>query len=389
MWDYLNAKFSDVNGEGCDYTIVRLSDGYTTDVHYQNWVRRIYICNDGYTGPYGDGAGGLECRRNPYVPVAKPPICPDCTVGNPIDITSADKVLTVEDIPNVDGLGFRRTYHSFPRSFSEGQPASLGEAWSSDHGQLLRLTPGDGPFAAKIHMVRPDGVLFLFMKSDTTGLWTSEQDDRRRSLTEITLLGGDPGYLLTLSDGTREFYDASGKHLETRSTSGQILTYEYDANGRLTKVINLAGRYIEFEYNELKRLRRVTSSSGQTVQYTYNANKILETANFGGYLEKYLYTSRSSVHSYLARVEDGDGNEITSYTYAQGDPASRRELVASIGTRLTTRVTIGAASSRRHPLAQQPTIGFDSIAAAEWSIALKTRALVARRQTGPSCTMPI
>jgi len=325
LWDYSGAKFSDVNGEGCDYVIRRLSDGYTTSVHYQNWTRREYFCSNGYTGPYGDGVGGRECRRHPYVPVAKPPICPSCVVGNPIDLAAADKVLTVEDIAMIDGLGFSRTYQSLPRSFSEGQPASLGLAWSSDHAQMLRFTPSDGVYAARISLVRPDGAVFLFMKSDTSGLWISEQDVLRHSLTETVLPSGAPGYLLTLSDGSREFYTTSGVHLETHAVSGNVLVYEYDSSGRLQKVRNQKGRYIEFTYNSNKRLQRVTSSSGQVVEYAYNANKILESVNYGDYIEKYLYTSFSGVNSYLVRIEDGSGNEITSYTYdpySQGRPAS-------------------------------------------------------------------
>ncbi|MEJ7746429.1 MAG: RHS repeat-associated core domain-containing protein [Luteimonas sp.] len=163
------------------------------------------------------------------------------------------------------------------------------------------------------------------MKSDTSGLWISEQDALRDTLAELTLASGNPGYLLTLSNGSRETYDATGMHLETQEISGDTLFYEYDSNRRLQKVRNQSGRFLEFVYNSSKRLERVTSSSGQTVNYTYNANRILESANYGGYLEKYLYTSFSSVHSYLVRVEDGGGNEISSYTYdvySQGRPTS-------------------------------------------------------------------
>ncbi|MEJ7746430.1 MAG: hypothetical protein WKF61_06695 [Luteimonas sp.] len=92
---YLNAAFSDVNGEGCDYDLYRHPSGeFLGRVHNQNWVNRVYICSNGYNGPSGDGSGGLVCARHPLLPVVKPPICPDCVVGNPIDIAAADKVLT-------------------------------------------------------------------------------------------------------------------------------------------------------------------------------------------------------------------------------------------------------------------------------------------------------
>lgn len=49
---------------------------------------------------------------------------------------------------------------------------------------MLRSSPADSSYAAKLHMVRPDGAIFVFMKSDTSGLWISEQDALRDTLAE-------------------------------------------------------------------------------------------------------------------------------------------------------------------------------------------------------------
>ncbi|QBO03358.1 RHS repeat-associated core domain-containing protein [Xanthomonas oryzae] len=322
IWDYLNPKFSDVGGEGCNFTLVRLSDGYTTEVHYQNWVMRVYFCSNGYTGPFESANGGQECLRNLYVPVVKPRICPDCRVGNPIDVPSADKILPVEDIPVIGGLGFSRTYHSASTFFVEGLPASLGPAWTSTHSQILLLFPGDEFYAAKAYAIRPDGIPVLFMKSQSSGLWMSEQDNLRSSLVESELSDGSAIYELSLQDGSREIYDASGRHLETNLRDGEKLSYSYDSLSHLTRVINSSGRYLQFNYDQEGRLNQVATSAGQIVNYAYNSDRTLETADRDGDIERYYYISYGGSNTLLTRVEDGGGVEIASYTYAYGKPAT-------------------------------------------------------------------
>lgn len=166
-------------------------------------------------------------------------------------------------------------------------------------------------------MLAPDGSPLQFMKSDTTGMWVVEQDGRCRTLTEISLPGMGTGYSLKMPDGSEEIFDADGRHQETRYVDGRRLVYQYDSGNRLIRVENEKGRFLSFQYNANKRLQSVADSAGTTVAYTYNNQGVLASADYGSYSEAYFYQSIGSINSYLVRVEDGQGNLITAYSYSQ------------------------------------------------------------------------
>lgn len=64
-WLYVNGEFFDKPdyGEGCQYDLVRQSDGFFQGrYHYQNWVNSRKTCPGGYNGPYINGLGESYCE---------------------------------------------------------------------------------------------------------------------------------------------------------------------------------------------------------------------------------------------------------------------------------------------------------------------------------------
>ena len=305
-------------GEGCWFF---LTDSSST-VFWQNWANRSYICANGYQGPYKDEQNQRYCTRHPLLPVVKPPVCPNCEIGNPIGIADATKLYRADDIVPVDGLGFRRTYRSRgPFHYGDGS-ANLGPAWFAEHGQTIKLQPGDSSSAAKAYVYRPDGTMILFLRSDSAAQWVSEQDERRHRLADKVLPGGGSGYALDLPDGTQETYDGTGRLMTSVSPSGEVLTYEYE-QGLLARVVNRKGRRLSFTFNAKKQVQRVSDDAGGFVEFAYESDGRLRSATYPDYFERYAYTSISAVSTYLIGVYDAAGNALRTYAYDpwnQGDP---------------------------------------------------------------------
>ena len=297
-------------GQGCEFFLH--SSGNV--VFWQGWATASYSCPNGYTGPWTDANGLKNCSRNNAVPVIKPPICPQCQVGNPVDIAGADKLYHATDLAAVDGLGFRRTYHSNLPVFYGRGPASIGPAWFGDHTQLLHVLAGEGNYASKIYAYRPDGTVVLFLRSDSTSAWRSEQDERRFTLSETTLGDATPGFLLTLADGTVETYSLKGEILSSRLASGDTHAYEY-ASGKLVRVRNQKGRSLEFSHYPTGQIERVADLSGRFVEFTYEADGRLKIAANGATSETYVYNTHPTRNTYLTAIVDSGGGVVRSYAY--------------------------------------------------------------------------
>lgn len=326
-WDGLvyfrNGKFLNKPnyGEGCEFDLYDRKTGASLGrSHYQNWAFSRLACPNGYSGVhYTDfHNSNPHCRRSQ--PVVKPPSCPYKVLGNPVDVTALDKTLPVSDFDSIDGLGFTRHYRSAQRS-RNGYPSPLGNGWYAEHAQSLNInTEPGGMFAPIIQIVMPNGDPLMFIKDATSSLWVSEKDQLCNALVEAALPDGTHGYLLTLKDGEVESFSNDGMLLSIDRPDGTRLTYTYNAAGQLKTATNQKGRFLTFEYAYDRRLSKVIDSTGRFVSYSYNSAGLLESADYGDHQERYVYKSYASNNSLLTRVEDGQGNLITAYTYGDDRP---------------------------------------------------------------------
>ncbi|MGO1073740.1 RHS repeat domain-containing protein [Lysobacter sp. CA199] len=330
---YRNAKFriDPQSGQGCQFDVYkRENDAYEGPAFYSQWAFTRLTCPNGYAGVhYSDfHNSNPHCSRSQ--PAVKPPSCPNEVVGNPVDVTALDKTLPVSDFDSIDGLGFTRHYRSAQRS-GNGYPSALGNGWYVEHTQWLNInaTPG-GMFAPIIQIVMPNGDPLMFLKDEASGLWVAEKDQLCNALSEVVLANGNPGYRLMLKDREIELFDSDGRLLSVERPDGTSLAYAYGDFGLLRTVTNHKGRFLTFQFREDRRLDRVMDSAGRFVSYVYNSAGLLEKADYGDHQERYVYQTYAGNNSLLKQVEDGQGNIITAYAYAEDRPSST-ERVGGLG----------------------------------------------------------
>ncbi|MEH6415705.1 RHS repeat-associated core domain-containing protein [Pseudomonas sp. CGJS7] len=347
--DYRNAKFLNKPnyGEGCEVDIYDRQTGvHNGRHHYQNWAFSRRVCPNGYSGVhYTDfNNSNPHCLRS-YV-VVKPSTCPSCVVGNPVDVMSTDKTLPVSDFESIDGLGFVRHYRSARRS-TYGYPSALGNGWYAEHTQSLNINDASGGmFAPIIQIVMPNGDPLMFLKDATSGLWVAEKDQLNNALSEVVLANGQPGYRLSLKDNEVEWFSRDGRLLSIERSDGTSLTYAYGEFGLLQTVTNHKGRFLTFRYRADRRIDRVEDSAGRFVSYSYDSQGLLQIADYGDHQERYVYQSAGNNNSLLTRVEDGQGNLITAYTYGDERPytteraGGQNKYIIDSGTNYWTKIVV-------------------------------------------------
>ena len=175
--------------------------------------------------------------------------------------------------------------------------------------------------------------------SVTIAVYTYDGNDNRLSYTNSggTLYGTyDNQDRLTLYGATVYAYTANGE-LQSKTTSGQITTYQYDALGNLAAVALPNGTQITYLVDGMSRRigKRVNGSLVQGFLYQGDLKPIAELDGSGNVVSRFVYASRDNVPDYLIKggttyriISDQAGSPRLMANVANGQIAQRMDYDA-------------------------------------------------------------
>ena len=142
------------------------------------------------------------------------------------------------------------------------------------------------------------------------------------------------GFMRTLENGKKEFFNKTGKlvRLEDRSENflrffyknnrlnriqdncGQWISIKYAANGKIDSFIDTYGNTVFYNYDKKRRLISVRPAKGVKLQFEYNNNNLLSEVDFGNkQLTHIFYDSKTQ----KVIKQSGPGKKITTYKYGK------------------------------------------------------------------------
>jgi len=153
-------------------------------------------------------------------------------------------------------------------------------------------------------IMRPNGAEYRF--SLVGGTWTNIDGQPQ------TLKQSGSNWLLTLSDGTTEIYEESGKLTQSTTAAGLTTQYAY-ADNQLINVTGPFGDTLNLEYTD-GRISRVTGPDG-SVDYSYdNFGNLTQVSYPDGTARQYLYENTRYIHA-LTGVINEQGIKVAMWEY--------------------------------------------------------------------------
>ena len=282
----------------------------------------------------------------------------DCSCwGNktqdPIDFVNSFKTLTEVDYAGVGPLILERTY----RSDGSWMNHRFGKFWRHNYDRTLTFSSTS--VATVAGLVNAGGVESYYRKlSNET--WIPFDFDVKATFSErfsgVTLMG----YLYTLPDGTKEYYDTSGKLTRIEYLASEALNLTYDGSSRLFTVTDESGRTLTFSYDGSGRVSSVATPNG-TYSYSYGSNdNLTQVTKPDTETRQYHYEDTSFVNA-LTGLTNENGVRYLTWDYdAQGRPISSERAGGTNSFQISydsdTQVTV------TNPLAKDTVYTIEEIA---------------------------
>ncbi len=177
-------------------------------------------------------------------------------------------------------------------------------------GKVLykRISPGEGYTEAEYKATETPSVFY-----DSTIKWDPSE----------------PGWELTLTDGTTYIFGELAPLEAIRNRQGQQLTItrEHGLTGNITQITSPHGRWAKFTYNSENDITEIKDNSGRTLKYAYNKAGLLESATDPAErTTKYEYNSEGDMTS----ITDPRGNKYVETMYSSGRVS--KQTLANGGT---------------------------------------------------------
>ncbi|AZZ94007.1 RHS repeat protein [Hahella sp. KA22] len=198
-----------------------------------------------------------------------------CTKGNPIIVSSGEKVQTEVDFQNAFGPGshYVRTYKSKVEA-----PQAHG-SWSLPFSRKIAMieVPVADNYVRLIRVVRDDGAEYHFRRDNATGQYSTYTDTLMSLEGFVDEKDKPTGYKLHLGNEVEE-YDRFGRLLSVSGPYGTNYEVQY---GTFTTITSKHGQTLTLKYkSDRLTVESITHSDGRKVSYTYNAKGLVETASF-------------------------------------------------------------------------------------------------------------
>jgi RHS repeat-associated protein len=301
------------------------------------------------------GASKIDTGGQQPEPASKSSGGASCTSGNPINIATGEKYLTMVDYQaeGASQMTFERYYSSYA-----GEKTSLGIGWRSNFDRSLQLdNVGDVTLRVVADRHQGDPIMFNWISDESAdgGHW--ETDGNRYESIRKT----DSGWELQLTNNSREIYNAEGRLIAIKQIDGYEQTLVYGNQGTVKNVLlsvtDNFGQQLQFAYDLQARMTSMTATDGSVTRYEYDAvdnlAKVIspdETPadDWDNSYVVYDYDDKRFSHA-ITGIRNSQGQRIHSMAYddsgravlsALGDDAERVDMVFSTGENHTKTTSV-------------------------------------------------
>ena len=137
--------------------------------------------------------------------------------------------------------------------------------------------------------------------------------------------GSEPGWELTLTNGTTYIFGELAPLEAIRNKQGQQLTItrENGLTGNIMQITSPHGRWVKFTYNSSNDITEIKDNVGRALKYAYNKAGLLESATDPAErTTKYEYNSEGDMTS----ITDPRGNTYLETEYESGGRVSKQTM---------------------------------------------------------------
>lgn len=245
-------------------------------------------------------------------PETDPEDCEEPVVGNPILVSTGQKVQYEKDI-SIEGsaLSFERNYWSSRRSVS-----NVGLGWQFNwRMHIQQLT-----YRNKIKLYRSNGSGIIF-EPTSDGQWKGPLG------TEILLitLSNDNGWKVVTANGDVEIYNSLGQLISYSKNGNSTIEFYYNAVGQLTTLVEHGtNRILTITYNNKGLITNVAINTGLSVTFNYDSKNRLISRVKNAKTKKYHYEN-SQYPSALTGITDERDIRYATWTYNEKGQAISSE----------------------------------------------------------------
>src|SRR5262249_545843 len=186
-------------------------------------------------------------------------------IGGPVNVTTGNMYLQQNDhqLPSVGySSGEGPTYNS------DSQGVGLfGRGWSSQYDESILAYD-----ASLARFNQSDGRAVYFGKIGS--VFSARERDVHAQLSDAN------GFTLTLTNGSVEQFNSSGKLVSRADRGGNTTSIAYDVNGHLSAVTDAFGRSLTINTNANGLATSISDSLGTIASYTYGGNNELLSVTY-------------------------------------------------------------------------------------------------------------
>jgi len=347
--EHQNWDRCDTEGDGSCRWCGLDKDAYGRDV-VSNFRWSTYFPPPGETGYWADTASWYirwDELQTPKTFGACNGQCPRPTAGNPIHLATGNKFQRETDYVSsiANGLSFRRYYNSLTDNWA----TPMGQKWSADYLQRVRIAPGANDSIGVAEVIRPDGKVNFYRMSG--GVWGSDKDVVEKLVELVDVQSRRTGWQLTLrDDSTEKYWDDGevGRLVSITTRDGFITILDYDLavidggdgmDTTLDRVTDPFGRTMMFTHDGNGSIATMTDPAGGSYLYSYDAIGNLESVTYPDETSGNETDNPVRIYHYddtnfsnaLTGISDETGTRYATYAYDTDERAVMSEHAGGVG----------------------------------------------------------
>jgi RHS repeat-associated protein len=287
-----------------------------------------------------------------------------CQLGRPVDCATGNQVVSQSDLSvGGRGLGLHmvRTYNSLLAADQAEHgtgPGPFGYGWTGSYSAHVvtgsRCHLEVCTETAAVYQDNGSAVLFEYVGEK----WVAESP-----LAQATLAKEGSGYLYTLPDQTKLYFNSSGLLTSEVDRNGNTTTMNRNTEGRLESVSAPAGRKLTLAYDGEGQVESVTDPLGHTVKYTYESGALASVTQPGeaGLRWQFKYnasqemTSETDGREHTVSTEYGLYGRVISQTDALGRTRKWQYETTESGSETTVTEPNGSTTVEQFNSERLPT----------------------------------
>ncbi len=253
-------------------------------------------------------------------------------LGYPVNCATGNQVETQTDLSVGGrglGLGFTRTYNSQMGYHQEQREehGPFGRGWTSSYSaHLTTEVRCEGSLVcnnefATVHQDNGSTVSFRrYVVKAKQEAW----EPVGGPLVQATLENIETGYIYTLPDQTKLYFNTSGRLEKESDRNGNTLTMTYSSStGYLESVSDGAERKLTFSYNSEGLVESIKDPMGHTVKYAYEFDLLKSVTLPGESAPRWQFKYNSEDE--LASETDGRGHTVTTTYNVANEVTSQKD----------------------------------------------------------------